>query len=158
MQHQALLAQRQVVARHLYKVIGFANDGLVPAFFKRNDKRIIFFCLLAAISRASCIGCCILGGHAHHAKHYSTSCCSAQELQIYTGFHRHYPVQNATPALWFAIYPVGVAARVQVTQGFIVLFCPAVSGFCNLMEWQHHFFPFSPISRLTTGCYYGLDV
>ena len=43
MQHQALLAQRQVVARHLYKVIGFANDGLVPAFFKRNDKRIIFF-------------------------------------------------------------------------------------------------------------------
>ena len=53
-------------------------------------------------------------------------------------------MQNATPALWFAIYPVGVAARVQVTQGFIVLFCPAVSGFCNLMEWQHQFFPVLP--------------
>ena len=47
-------------------------------------------------------------------------------------------------ALWFAIYPVGVAARVQVTQGFLVLFCPAVSGFCNLMEWQHQFFPVLP--------------
>ena len=51
MQHQALLAQRQVVARHLYKVIGFANDGLVPAFFKRTTNGSSFFCLLAAISR-----------------------------------------------------------------------------------------------------------
>ena len=66
------------------------------------------------------------------------------QLQIYTGFHRHYPVQNATPAFWFAIYPVGAATRVQVTQGFIVLFCPAVSEFCNLMEWQHKFFPVLP--------------
>jgi len=41
---------------------------------------------------------------------------------------------------------VGVTARVQVTQGFIVLFCPDVSGFCNLMEWQHQFFPLSPPS------------